>query len=112
MNSFSTLMPSSQAALGDSAMARSARPNCVRRMTYISTAISANDRKMMPSSMTVRCRPAISMTSSGTVPCGKRRLLAPKMPWAPLFRMMPTPIVAIMGIRWGALRLRSGLSTR
>ncbi|MCY1380392.1 hypothetical protein D9M69_682090 [compost metagenome] len=67
---------------------------------------------MMPSSMTVRCRPAISITSSGTVPCGKRRLLAPKMPWAPLFRMMPTPMVAIMGIRWGALRLRSGLSTR
>ncbi|MOA21072.1 hypothetical protein D3C78_1415500 [compost metagenome] len=93
-------------------MARSARPNCVRRITYISTAISANDRKMMPSSMTVRCRPATSITSSGTVPCGKRRLLAPKMPWAPLFRMMPTPMVAIMGIKCGALRLRSGLSTR
>ena len=92
-------------------MARSARPSWVRCSDSISTPISTNDASTMPSSSTVTWMPANTSASSGMVPGGKRRFSAPKMPWMPLFRMMATPMVAIIGIRWGALRLRSGLST-
>ena len=49
--------------------------------------------------------------SSDTVPAGKRRFSAPKMPCMVLLIAMPTPMVAIIGIRCGAPP-RSGLSTR
>ncbi len=54
---------------------------------------------------------ANSIVSVGIVPDGKRMFAAPKMPCAALLSAMPMPIVAIIGIRCGALRRRSGFST-
>ncbi len=112
MNRPSTLMPSSRAAFGDSAIARSARPSCVFFSVSISTVISTNDSRMMPSSSTVTLTPAICSESCGSTSLGKRWFSAPNVPCTRLFIARPRPIVAIIGIRWGASRLRSGLSTR
>jgi len=66
----------------------------------------------MPSSSAVRCRPPSESDSSDTVPAGKRRFSAPKMPCMVLLIAMPTPMVAIIGIRCGAPRARDHVSTR
>ncbi len=107
----STLMPSSAAAFGDSAMARSARPSWVRRITSSSPAISANDSTMMAISSMLICTGPRCSWRSGTTSDGKRRFSAPNRPCAALLKKMATPIVAIIGIRCGALRARKGLST-
>ncbi len=111
MNRPSTLMPSSQAARGDSAMARSARPSWVFCSASSSTAISAKDRKMMPSSSAVMSTPPSDRLRCDTSPAGKRMFCAPKTPCTTLVRIMPTPMVAIIGIRCGAPRARKGRST-
>ena len=105
-------MPSSIAAFGDSAIARSARPSWVLRITIKSPAISANESRTIASSSTLICTPQKWSCRSGTSSLGKRWFSAPKMPCAALLKKIARPIVAIIGIRCGALRWRSGLSTR
>src|SRR5574340_812578 len=104
-------MPSRYAARGDSAIARSARPSWVFFSASSSTAMSANDRKMIPSSSAVTSTPPKLSVRSGSNPAGNRMFCAPKIPCTALVRMMPTPIVAIIGIRCGAPRARNGRST-
>ena len=66
---------------------------------------------MIASSIAVTPMPAISIASFGIVPAGKRMFCAPKRPCAVLLSAIAMPMVAIIGIRWGALRRRSGFST-
>ena len=97
-------MPSSAAALGDSAMARKARPSCVLRMTIMSTAINANESTMIATSSTLIWMPPNCSCLSGTMSDGKRRFSAPNTPCTALLKKMAMPMVAIIGIRCGAWR--------
>ena len=66
---------------------------------------------MIATSSTLICTPAKCSCSSGSRSLGKRRFSAPNTPCDALLKKIAMPMVAIIGIRCGALRRRSGLST-
>ena len=80
-------------------------------MTSMSAAISANERTMIATSSSLIWTPANWSCLSGTMSDGKRRLSAPNTPCTALLKKIAMPMVAIIGIRCGALRLRKGRST-